>query len=157
MNNENNNQLNLQDTNNQSAVIQQLVQQNQLLLQQNRLLQELVNKTPDKADMQAGFNEQQKYLYSIVKNQNQERIWNIIKLVLIILAAILVFYGLYRIWSYFDVLNDMLSKYADMLSQYVDMLSEYAQRFSSSFGGIEETLQQIEEFFKKITDFLRIG
>ena len=143
MPNELNNQTGAQDTNAQTMIIHQLNQQNQLLAQQNRLLQELLDKTPDKTEVRAGFDEQQKQLASINKIQQSEYIWSWVKFALMALAILLVFYGMYRIWSYFATLNTMLA--------------QYAERFSSSFGGLEETLQEIQEFFLKLKDFLRIG
>ncbi|MBR0343267.1 MAG: hypothetical protein IJH64_13670 [Oscillospiraceae bacterium] len=138
------------DTNAQTMIIHQLNQQNQLLAQQNRLLQELLDKTPDKNEIRAGFGDQQKQLVSISKTQQSEYVWSWVKFALMALAILLMFYGMYRIWSYFATLNTMLSQYAEMLSQY-------AERFSSSFGGLEETLEQIQEFFVKLKEFLRIG
>ncbi|MDO5137303.1 MAG: hypothetical protein Q4D71_02485 [Oscillospiraceae bacterium] len=150
MQDELNYQTGTQDTNAQTMIIHQLNQQNQLLAQQNRLLQELLDKTPDKNEIRAGFDDQQKQLVSISKTQQSEYVWSWVKFALMALAILLMFYGMYRIWSYFATLNTMLSQYAEMLSQY-------AERFSSSFGGLEETLEQIQEFFVKLKEFLRIG
>ena len=150
MSNELNNQTGTEDINAQTMIIHQLNQQNQLLAQQNRLLQELLDKTPDKNEIRAGFDDQQKQLVSISKTQQSEYVWSWVKFALMALAILLMFYGMYRIWSYFATLNTMLSQYAEMLSQY-------AERFSSSFGGLEETLEQIQEFFVKLKEFLRIG
>ena len=150
MQDELNYQTGTQDTNAQTMIIHQLNQQNQLLAQQNRLLQELLDKTPDKNEIRAGFDDQQKQLVSISKTQQSEYVWSWVKFALMALAILLMFYGMYRIWSYFATLNTMLSQYAEMLSQYAD-------RFSSSFGGLEETLEQIQEFFVKLKEFLRIG
>ena len=136
-------QTSTQETDSQKMIINQLVQQNQLLAQQNRLLQELVNKTPDKEDIRADFSEQKKHLSSIAKIQKTSYIWNWVEFALIALAILLLFYGMYRIWSYFASLNIMLS--------------QYAERFSSSFGGLQQTLEQIEEFFTKLKDFLHLG
>ena len=150
MSNELNNQTGTEDINAQTMIIHQLNQQNQLLAQQNRLLQELLDKTPDKNEIRTGFDDQQKQLASISKTQQSEYVWSWVKFALMALAILLMFYGMYRIWSYFAPLNTMLSQYAEMLSQY-------AERFSSSFGGLEETLEQIQEFFVKLKEFLRIG
>lgn len=136
-------QTSTQETDSQKMIINQLAQQNQLLAQQNRLLQELVNKTPDKEDIRADFSEQKKHLSSIAKIQKTSYIWNWVEFALIALAILLLFYGMYRIWSYFASLNIMLS--------------QYAERFSSSFGGLQQTLEQIEEFFTKLKDFLHLG
>ena len=150
MSNELNNQTGTEDINAQTMIIHQLNQQNQLLAQQNRLLQELLDKTPDKNEIRTGFDDQQKQLVAISKTQQSEYVWSWVKFALMALAILLMFYGMYRIWSYFATLNTMLSQYAEMLSQY-------AERFSSSFGGLEETLEQIQEFFVKLKEFLRIG
>ncbi len=143
MSNENNNQINFQETNAQTMIINQLVQQNQLLAQQNRMLQELINKTPDKEEIRSEFDEQQKHLSSISRIQKNGYIWNWVEFALTALAILLLFYGMYRIWSYFASLNTMLS--------------QYAERFSSSFGGLQQTLEQIEEFFTNLKDFLHLG
>ena len=143
MSNDYNSQTSSQESNAQTMIINQLVQQNQLLAQQSRLLQELLNKTPDKEEIRAEFDEQQKHLSTISKIQKSGYIWNWVEFALIALAILLLFYGMYRIWSYFASLNIMLS--------------QYAERFSSSFGGLQQTLEQIEEFFTNLKDFLHIG
>lgn len=156
MANENNPQ-SVQDISEYPVLVQQevhqtqlLMEQNQLLLQQNRMLQELLNRTPDKTQIQTGFDEQQRYLTSISRTQKNEHYIGLVKFILMAIAAALVFYGLYRIWSYFGVLTQMLSEYAERFSSSFD-------GFEEAFGGLEETMQQIEEFFTNLKDFLHLG
>ena len=97
MSNDYNSQTNSQESNAQTMIINQFGQQNQLLAQQNRLLQELLNKTPDKEEIRAEFDEQQKHLSTISKIQKSGYIWNWVEFALIALAILLLFYGMYRI------------------------------------------------------------
>ncbi|MBQ8995727.1 MAG: hypothetical protein IJ091_07915 [Oscillospiraceae bacterium] len=127
----------------QTAVLQTLRQQNELLAQQNQMLRELIAKTPDRNEINAGFSEQRKHLELISKTQQTEYIWSWAKFVLLVIAAIAVCYGLYRIWSYFSVLNQTIS--------------QYAEKFSSAFGGMEETLGELDSIFSKFKEFFRIG
>ena len=127
----------------QDEVVQQLKRQNELLSQQNRMLQELIAKTPDRNDVKAGFNEQLRHLDIITKAQKTESLFGWVKFILIAVAALVMFYFLYRIWGYFGALNQTLSR--------------YAEQFSSAFGGLEESLGQIEEFFSKLKEFLHLG
>ena len=170
MDNENNPQITL-DAGEYSVLVQQevsqtrlLMEQNQLLMKQNQMLQELISRTPDRTQIQTGFDDQQKQLVSIADSQKKEHYWGLLKFILMAAAVVLLFYGLYRIWNYFGVLTEMISQYAD---EFSSTLSGFGEAFGGledtfsgleeTFDGLEETMQNIEEFFASLSSFLHLG
>ena len=127
----------------QTAMILQLQQQNALLEEQNKMLKELVANTPDRKEVTEGFKEQRRHLELITKTQKTEYVWGWIKFVAIAIAVLLILYGMYRVWGFFNSISQTLN--------------DISSRFSATFGGLEEKLSKIQEFYEKLKEFLHIG
>lgn len=127
----------------QTAMILQLQQQNALLQEQNKMLKELVENTPDRKEVQEGFKEQRRHLEVITRTQKTDYIWGWIKFALIAILVLVLLYGMWRVYSYFNSISQTLG--------------EISERFNATFGGLEEKLGKIQEFYEKLKEFLHIG
>lgn len=127
----------------QTAMILQLQQQNALLQEQNKMLKELVENTPNRKEVEDGFKEQRRHLEIITRTQKTDYVWGWIKFVLIAIAVVLVLIALHRLWTYFNGISQTLN--------------DISERFSATFGGLEEKLSKIQEFYEKLKEFLHIG
>ncbi len=127
----------------QTAMILQLQQQNALLQEQNKMLKELVENTPDRKEVQEGFKEQRRHLEVITRTQKTDYVWGWIKFALIAILVIFLLYGVFRLYRYFNNISQTLG--------------EISERFSSAFGGLEEKLGKIQEFYEKLKEFFHIG
>lgn len=127
----------------QTAMILQLQQQNALLQEQNKMLKELVENTPDRKEVQEGFKEQRRHLEVITRTQKTDYVWGWIKFALIAILVIFLLYGVFRLYRYFNNISQTLG--------------EISERFSSAFDGLEEKLGKIQEFYEKLKEFFHIG
>ena len=134
----------------QESMLEELQTQNQLLREQNKLLQELLNHTPSKQMVDAGFKEQVQHLEVLSKAQRRAQIASWIKFFLIAFAIVYLFYLVSQLQSSFtDITNT--------ISTYLDTFSSEIKDFQGSFSDIEETMTQMKEFFDQLGSFFRLG
>ena len=135
-------------------LIDSLREQNRLLSEQNEMLRELIDKTPDRNTVDRNFSRQQEQLDVIVKAQKVDYTWSWIKFILAALAAIVVIYFVVRAWLYFRNITGTFTEYMESInSTFGNMegsLSEFMKSIESTFGDMESSFSNIQKFFDNL-------
>ena len=119
-----------------STVNEELKKQNELLAEQNALLRELIDRTPDRNMVSEAFSKQQKQMDILTKDQKVQSAWSWIQFALLIAVVIVVIVLLIKAWLFFRSVTNTFSQYFEVIN--------------SSFGKMESAFSDIKGFFENL-------